>query len=143
MQFVEIFKNAESTSNELSCFVNDIVENLCLENEGFESDVIRTTFTPILDIIKKETAESQLLILKSHWFLILQLFAKSVPLAKLIITHSNVDKNNGQAYANTLLGNLLAISCLPKMDNVQFPVFDKPFQQVYIAIKNLLFKSYI
>ncbi|XP_014206273.1 ubiquitin conjugation factor E4 A isoform X2 [Copidosoma floridanum] len=128
-ELIELFQNREVDCDKLSFFVHEVVEVLCSENEGFDTDVIREAFCPILDIIHKEALESQLLILQPYWFFVLQTFAKSIPLAKLLISHSSVFEGSGQAYANTLLGNLLSISCLPKLDNQSFPVFVKPFQQ--------------
>lgn len=116
--------------SELSSFVAGIVENLHLENVGTEQEVVNASFSPILDVIHKEAASSNLLVFKQYWFCILQTFASLEPLGKLIISHSSVKNQIGKAYAETLLGSLLSLSCLPKTPDAPYVFFDKPFQQV-------------
>ncbi|KAJ8679553.1 hypothetical protein QAD02_015340 [Eretmocerus hayati] len=129
MQLVALFMNGGIVSSELSTFIAGIVEHLCLENVGSESEVINAAFSPILDIILEDAAKSDLLLFKPYWFCILQTFASLEPLGKLIITHSTVKSKSGKAYADTLLGSLLSLSCLPKTPNAPYLFFDKPFQQ--------------
>ncbi|XP_008212773.1 ubiquitin conjugation factor E4 A [Nasonia vitripennis] len=133
-QFVSLFMNGGIVGSELSSFIGGIVENLCSENEGSEAEVISTAFSPILDVIHKEAASSNLLLFKQYWFCILQTFASFEPLAKLIIIHSSVKSKVGKAYADTLLGALLSLSCLPKTGNGPYDFFDKPFEQQNSAV---------
>jgi hypothetical protein len=114
----------------LSSFINGIIKHLCLENKGSETEIINTAFSPILNIIHKEIDTSDLLLFKQYWFSILQTFAAIEPLAKLIIIHSSIKSIDGKAYADTLLGSLLNLSCLPKTANGVHYFYDKPFQQV-------------
>lgn len=126
---------------ELMSFTNDIVTELQAENEKNASDAIVASFTPILDIIFKEAAQSNLVFFRQYWFTILNLFSAIEPLAKLVIKHSTPKSNQGRAYADTLLGSLLSLSCLPKTIGEPFYFFDKPLQQVgnmYMNIKKKL-----
>lgn len=129
-QFLTLFLNGGIVGTELSSFIGGIVEHICSENKGCESETITSAFSPILDIIHKETTNGSLLISKQYWFGILQTFASLEPLAKLVISHSTVKNNIGKAYGDTLLGSLLSLSCLPKTATASFDFFDKPFQQV-------------
>jgi len=115
---------------ELSSFVNGIVEELIAANGENLEDVIARSFAPILDIIHKEAAQSNLFTFRQQWFTLLHTFSTIEPLAKLLIHHSTPKNDQGCAYAGTLLGALFNISCLPKTAKDPYDLFDKPLQQV-------------
>ncbi|XP_011494935.1 PREDICTED: ubiquitin conjugation factor E4 A [Ceratosolen solmsi marchali] len=129
IQFISLFKDGGNTCSDLISFINDVIKYLCLENKGSETEIINITFSSILNIIHKEVDNSDLLQFKQYWFSILQIFAIIEPLAKLIITHSSIKSRNGKAYADTLLGSLLNLSCLPKTINGPYYFYNKPFEQ--------------
>lgn len=119
------------SKSELSSFVNDIVEDLIAANrESDIEDIITNSFSPVLDIIHREAAQSNLFTFRQQWFTLLNTFSTIDPLAKLIIRHSTPKNNQGCAYSETLLGAFFSISCLPKTAKDPYDLFDKPLQQV-------------
>ncbi|XP_058800280.1 ubiquitin conjugation factor E4 A [Phymastichus coffea] len=140
-QFLTLFINGGIVGTELSSFMGGIVEHICAENKGSESETINSAFSPLLDIIHKETTNGNLLVCKQYWFGILQIFASLEPLAKLIIAHSTVRNNIGKAYADTLLGSLLSLSSLPKTPSAPFDFFDKPFQQQNSIVDGIIWSG--
>lgn len=116
--------------SEFLSFINGIVLELQTENEKNAIDAIAVSFNPILDIIYKEAAQSNLVLFRQYWFTILNLFSSIEPLAKLLINHSTPKSNQGRAYADTLLGALFSLSCLPKTIEEPFYFFEKPLQLV-------------
>lgn len=115
---------------ELISFTDGIVNELQVENEEDTVNIIAASFSPILDIIHKEAVQSNLLSFRQYWFTILVLFSSIEPLAKLVIHHSTPKSNEGQAYADTLLGALLSTSCLPKTVEDRFNFFENPLEMV-------------
>lgn len=100
-------------------------------NRGSDvEDIIIKSFAPVLDIVHKEVAQSNLFTFHQQWFVLLHIFSTIEPLAKLIICHSKPKTNQGCAYSDTLLGALFNISCLPKTPKDPYDLFDKPLQQV-------------
>ncbi|XP_053995108.1 ubiquitin conjugation factor E4 A [Hylaeus volcanicus] len=128
-QFIALCADEDGLKPELVSFTNDIVNELQLENSDNAAATIAVSFSPILDIIYKDVTQSNLVFLNQHWFTILNLFALNESLAELLIRHSTPKSNQGQAYANTLLGAILSLSCLPKTIEEPFYFFEKPFQQ--------------
>jgi len=130
-QFVALFTNDAMCKSELLLFINGIVEELIATNkESDVEDIITKSFSPVLDIIHKEAAQSNLFTFRQQWFVLLNAFSTIDPLAKLIIHHSTPKNNQGCAYSDTLLGALFSISCLPKTPKDPYNLFDKPLQQV-------------
>lgn len=116
---------------ELSSFVSGIIEELIVANEDSDiDDIVTVSFSPVLDIIHKDTAQSNLFTFRHQWFVLLHMFSAIEPLAKLMIHHSTPKNNQGRAYSDTLLGALFSISCLPKTAQAPYDLFDKPLQQV-------------
>ncbi|KAG5320999.1 UBE4A factor, partial [Pseudoatta argentina] len=129
-QFIALFTNDATCKSELLLFVNGIVEELIAANRKSDvEDIITKSFSPILDIIHKEAAQSNLFTFRQQWFALLNTFSTIDPLAKLIIHHSTPKNNQGCAYSDTLLGALFSISCLPKTPKDPYDLFDKPLQQ--------------
>lgn len=130
-QFVTLFMDDVTPKSELSSFVNGIVEELIAANrESDVEDIITRSFSPVLDIVHKEAAQSNLFTFRQQWFTLLNTFSAIDPLAKLIIRHSTPKNNQGCAYSDTLLGALFSISCLPKTAKDPYDLFEKPLQQV-------------
>lgn len=122
--------NGTELKSEFLSFINGIILELQTENEKNATDAIAISFNPILDIIYKEAAQSNLVLFRQYWFTILNLFSSIEPLAKLLINHSTPKSNQGRAYADTLLGALFNLSCLPKTIEEPFYFFEKPLQLV-------------
>lgn len=134
-----------TSKTELSSFVNGIIEELIAANrESDIEDIITKSFFPVLDIVHKEAAQSNLFTFRQQWFALLNTFSTIDPLAKLIIHHNTPKNNQGCAYSDTLLGALFSISCLPKTAKDPYDFFDKPLRQVrqfFLLIK--YFKLYM
>ena len=116
------------------------MEQLSLDNKD-SKDVIDKSFSPVLDVIHVQAAKSNRLIFQPHWFDILQSFATSEPLAQLIVIHSTPKDDSGRSYADTLLGALFNLSCLPKTYDAPYEFFDKPLQQVILYFTCIYFFS--
>ncbi|KMQ85520.1 ubiquitin conjugation factor e4 a [Lasius niger] len=103
-QFVALFMDDVTSKSELSLFVNDMIEELIATNrESDIEDIITKSFAPVLDIVHKEAAQSNLFTFRQQWFVLLHIFSTIEPLAKLIICHSRPKNNQGCAYSDTLL----------------------------------------
>ncbi|XP_043587076.1 ubiquitin conjugation factor E4 A [Bombus pyrosoma] len=131
-QFIALCMDETGPKSEFILFVNGIVSELQNENGKNAIDAITVSFKPILDIIYKEAAQSNLVLFRQYWFTILNLFSSIEPLAKLVIDHSTPKSNQGRAYADTLLGALFSLSCLPKTIEEPFYFFEKPLQQTSV-----------
>ncbi|KAL6256533.1 hypothetical protein P5V15_012646 [Pogonomyrmex californicus] len=126
-QFIALFMDDTISQLELPSFINDVVEELIATNTECDTeDIIAKSFSPILDIIQKEAAQSNLFNFRKQWFELLNVFATIDPLAKLLILHSTPKKSHGFAYSDTLLGAFFNLSCLPKTPNDPYNLFDKP-----------------
>lgn len=125
----------------LSSFTTGVVEQLCLDDKSTNQAIIDKSFSPVLDIIQADAAKNNRLIFHPHWFDILNLFANIEPLAQLIIRKSTPKDESGKAYADTLLGALLSISCLPKTHDAPFEFFDKPLQQASTTIEGTIWST--
>lgn len=128
-QFVALCMDETGLKSEFILFVNGIVSEMQDENGENTMIAITVSFNPILDIIYKEAAQSNLLLFRQYWFTILNLFSSIEPLAKLVIDHSTPKSNQGRAYADTLLGALFSLNCLPKTIEEPFYFFEKPLHQ--------------
>ncbi|XP_032664874.1 ubiquitin conjugation factor E4 A [Odontomachus brunneus] len=134
-QFVSLFMD-DVSKTELSSFISGIIEELIAANEESNiDDVVAVSFSPVLDIIHKDAAESNLFTFRHQWFALLHTFSTIEPLAKLIICHSTPKNNQGRAYSDTLLGALFNISCLPKTTQAPYDLFDKPLEQSHTAME--------
>ncbi|XP_050589401.1 ubiquitin conjugation factor E4 A [Bombus affinis] len=131
-QFIALCVDETGPKSEFVSFVNGIVCELLNENEEDAMDIIAMSFSPILDIIYKEAAQSNLVLYRQYWFNVLNLFSSIEPLAKLLIDHSTPKSNQGRAYADTLLGAIFSLSCLPKTIEEPFYFFEKPLQQTSV-----------
>ncbi|XP_076286750.1 ubiquitination factor E4A isoform X2 [Lasioglossum baleicum] len=125
----------------LTSFVDGIVNKLQTENKEQAADIIAASFSPILDIIHKEVAQTVLGSFSQSWFTILNVFSSIEPLAKLLIRHSTPQSTQGRAYADTLFGALFSLSCLPKSKDEPFYLFEKSFQQTSSAIERTIWTA--
>ncbi|KAG7211137.1 hypothetical protein KM043_010462 [Ampulex compressa] len=128
-QFVALFVDDAASKAELSSFVHGLVNELCADDRDDAESIVAAAFAPILDIVREDVKRSNLSILRQYWFALLQLFSTVEPLAKLVISHGTLERANGLAYENTLLGALLSLNCLPKTMGAPFDFFEKPLQQ--------------
>ncbi|XP_043248079.1 ubiquitin conjugation factor E4 A isoform X1 [Colletes gigas] len=135
-QFIALCMDVAGLKPELISFTNGIVTELQVENSENAAHIIGASFSPILNIIYKEVAQSNFILYHKYWFTILQLFSLNESLAKLIINHNAPEDNQGRAYENTLLGALFSLSCLPKTVEEQFNFFETPFHESNSTIED-------
>ncbi|XP_076764676.1 ubiquitination factor E4A [Xylocopa sonorina] len=140
-QFIALCMAESEPKAEFMLFINGIVSELQAENDKNATDAIAASFNPILDIIYKEAAQSNLVLFRQYWFTILNLFSSIEPLAKLLINHSTPKNNHGRAYADTLLGALFSLSCLPKTVEEPFYFFEKPLQQLSATVEGSIWTA--
>ncbi|XP_033329559.2 ubiquitination factor E4A [Megalopta genalis] len=142
-QFITLCKDEQELKAELTSFTEGIVNKLQMENKEHAADIIAASFSPILDIIHKEVARAILNFFHQYWFTILNMFSSIEPLAKLIIHHSTPKGIvvHGKAYADTLLGALFSLSCLPKTKDEPFYFFQKSFGQTNTTIEDTIWTA--
>ncbi|CAK9829483.1 Ubiquitin conjugation factor E4 A [Anthophora retusa] len=128
-QFIALCTDKTEPKPELVSFTNGIMTELQMKNEKNATDTIVASFSPILDIIYKEAAQSNRVCFRQYWFTTLHLFCSIEPLAKLVIDHSTPKSTQGRAYEDTLLGALFSLHCLPKTIEDRFHFFKQPLHQ--------------
>ncbi|XP_078043228.1 ubiquitination factor E4A [Augochlora pura] len=141
-QFISLCEDKGDLIVELRMFTEGIVSKMQMENEEYATDIIAASFSPILDIIHKEVAQAVLGFCHQYWFTILNMFSSIDPLAKLIIHHSTPNKIVcGKAYADTLLGALFSLSCLPKTKDEPYYFFEKSSRQTNTITDNAIWTA--
>ncbi|XP_014486144.1 PREDICTED: ubiquitin conjugation factor E4 A [Dinoponera quadriceps] len=141
-QLIALFTDDDILKTELPIFVIDIIEESIAANEDSDiDDVIAVSFSPVLDIIHKDVARSNLFTYQNEWFTLLHVFSSIESLAKLIIRHSTPKSIQGCAYSDTLLGALFCISCLPKTAQAPYDLFDNPLRQSNSAIESNIWSA--
>ncbi|XP_015110282.1 ubiquitin conjugation factor E4 A [Diachasma alloeum] len=126
-QYLELFVDSSEASN-VNLFTENVV-NMIKNDEESDDQVLLGAFGPMLNIIHKEAADSNLLVFRQHWFNVLQVFSNVESLAKLLIRHCTPIADHGSAFSDTIFGALLSLSCLPKSYGGPYDFFDKPLVQ--------------
>ncbi|XP_012272749.1 ubiquitin conjugation factor E4 A isoform X2 [Orussus abietinus] len=139
-QLVELLIEDDLRNQKLYTFIAGVLTELDAENNEAEQDVIDAAFRPVLDIIHKEAAQSNLMIQK-YWFNSLRMFSSFESLAKLMINHSTPKNDSGRSYSNTLFGALLSLSCLPKSARAPFYFFRKPLREPRAAVEGNIWSA--
>ncbi|XP_014600806.1 PREDICTED: ubiquitin conjugation factor E4 A [Polistes canadensis] len=124
-QFVSLFME---DSADLSEFFKGLVSEICSSNEDTFEEVIKISFTPILNIIHQEAAQSTLVGFREHWFTILNMFCNHESLAKLLLEYNKPKSNQGKDYEKTLFGAFFCLNCLSKAVNPRTDFFSKSFE---------------
>lgn len=132
-QYLELFLDTIETTNSIVKFTEGIIKKIQSDNKEIndQDELIKTTFSPILKIIKNEASSSNLLVFPRYRLIVLQTFSNIEPLGKLLINQSSPDlsQKNGSLYSDTILGALLSLSCLPKSVGSPYDFFDKLLSQ--------------
>ena len=118
------------SKTDLEAFFDDIVKEFINDEDEDGSNSLLTAFTPLLDKIHKEMAQSNLFTFNRAHFCLLHIFSSRSHLAAVLLTHSKPkNSTSGFSYSNTLIGSILCLSCLPKTHDGLYEFFEKPSLQ--------------
>ncbi|XP_063973591.1 ubiquitin conjugation factor E4 A [Diachasmimorpha longicaudata] len=126
-QYLQLFVDSAETTN-VAAFTENVVKVIGIDEES-DAQALLGAFGPMLNIIYKEAADSNLLVFRQYWFDVLQVFSNIESLAKLLIHHCTPIADHGSAFSDTIFGALLSLSCLPKSYGGPYDFFDKPLTQ--------------
>lgn len=94
---------------------------------------MKEPYKKLLEIIHIHIAKSTITNFKPVIFDVLKLFTKNENLCNIFMEYCKpVNPDNGIHYANTILGALLSISILPKLNNGSYEFFQNPLDPVMI-----------
>lgn len=143
-QVLQIFyENQDTNSNILfSSFFNEIIMELIKDEEN-TSEVVFATFNPVLEYVHKKIANSSLINFEhAVVFTFLQTMAYNKYLAEALIDHSTPkSKSYGNVYSDTLLGAIFCLSCLPKVNDGPYELFDSVSLQSAKAVEDTVWAS--
>ncbi|XP_057320961.1 ubiquitin conjugation factor E4 A [Microplitis mediator] len=145
-QYIRLFMD-DSILTQVEKFTQELSVIIMIDYPEDYQNIFTSSFKPILEIINNQVVSSNLIVFRNYWFNVLQTFSNIEPLAEMFISYctpitlslsssssSLTNNNQGSAYGNTLLGNLLSLSCLPKTFSGSFDFFnDKPLIQPTIT----------
>ena len=100
------------------------------EEEKENLSLLENIFHPILDKVKVQIQGCSLILFSHNTILPLQYFLSSPVLAKLFILHSFPrTRGSGRSYEETVLGAMIAQSCLPGQESEAWQYFSQPSSQ--------------
>jgi ubiquitin conjugation factor E4 A len=116
---------------DLDVFFDGLVQQFVLDDgEDGAVDKLRVAFSSSLDTIHKDIAQSKLFTFNHSYFSLLHIFSSRSQLGSVLIAHSTPKVSRvGLSYADTLLGSILSLSCLPKKHDGHYDFFGKPDPQ--------------
>jgi ubiquitin conjugation factor E4 A len=115
----------------LDVFIDGLVQQFVVEDGEVNAiDTLLLAFTPMLDTVHAEFAEANIFTIKCFCFNVLDIFACRSHLGSVLIVHSTPeDPRLGWSYADTLLGSVLCLTCLPTTPDGPFEFFEKAVLQ--------------
>lgn len=142
-QVLQLFYNIEDTGSDITIFLNEVVTEI-INGEDNPYNAVFQAFKPVLDFVHKKVASSNIISFE-HFviFSFLQMLANNKYLAEALIDHSTpmtVGKI-GNVFANTLLGAIFCLSCLPKTNEGVFEFFDKPLVESNRTLEGTIWTS--
>ncbi|GLH02118.1 Ubiquitin conjugation factor E4 A [Gryllus bimaculatus] len=143
LQILELFADENVTNHNLSYFFEGIIKEFIKEDGEIEViNSLLNAFQLTLDVIHKDFASRSLLSYNGSYFRFLHLFSANKYLGQVLLKHS-APKNPqlGNSFADTLIGAILCLSCLPKSQNGLFEYFDKPLQQTPSIVEGNIWSS--
>lgn len=131
MQIVRLVSDDSISKADLDVFFDGLVQQVVLDDGEVNAvGTLLLAFSPLLDVIHKDFAQSNLFAYNRTYFSLLHLFACRSQLGSVLILHSTPkDSRLGWSYANTLLGSILSLSCLPKTPDGLYEFFEKALLQ--------------
>ncbi|KAK9512148.1 hypothetical protein O3M35_000634 [Rhynocoris fuscipes] len=134
-----ILYEIEETSTELFQFINSTVQLILSEDDP---QTLTLAFSPVLQAIASDFAKATVMTFPRTHFLLLNSFVSIPPLAELIIDFSLPRTTNvGVAFADTLIGAMLNLSCLPKSVDGLVEYFEKPLEGALSALEGNLWTA--
>jgi len=92
--------------------------------------LLERIFHPVLDEIKQTVKSTTTILFSMNSIIPLQYFTSCPVLGRILILHSFPRAaNSGRGFEDTLLGSILAKSCLPSSDNDSWDFFNQPSGQ--------------
>jgi ubiquitin conjugation factor E4 A len=127
-QILQLVSDSSISETDLDKFFDGLVQQFVLDDGEISAvDTLRLAFTPTLDNIHRDFAKSNLFTFNRPYLSLLHIFSTKSQLGSVLIDHSTPeDSYIGVTYADTLLGSILSLSCLPKMEDGPYEFFQKP-----------------
>ncbi|XP_014284725.1 ubiquitin conjugation factor E4 A [Halyomorpha halys] len=135
-QVITLYELEDTT--EVTSFVNDLVQLMLNEDEGTLFDA----FSPILNEVHLDFSRALVINFPRSHFILLSSFVSIPALAEVVVTYSMpANTERGLAYAETLFGVILNLSCLPKTVEGFIEYFESPLEAALNALDNNLWTA--
>jgi len=130
-QILRLVSDDSIPKADLDLFFDGLVQQFVFDDGEVNAlGTLLLAFSPLLDFIHKGFSQSNLFTFNHAYFSLLHLFACRSQLGSVLILHSTPkDPHLGWSYANTLLGSILCMSCLPKTPDGSYEFFEKAVLQ--------------
>lgn len=135
-QILKLVSDNSISESDLDAFFDGLVQQFVLDDgENSAVDTLLVAFSSTLDTVHRDVAQSNLFTFNHSYFRLLHIFSSKSHLGSVLIVHSSPrDSHIGLTYANTLLGAILSLSCLPKTHDGPYEFFEKSSLQA-IGVK--------
>lgn len=136
-QILQLVSDNSISKTDLYKFFDGLVQQFVLDDGEISAvDTLRLAFTSTLDTIHRDLARSNLFTFNRSYLSLLHIFSSNSQLGSVLIVHSTPkDSHLGLTYADTLLGSILSLSCLPKVQDGPYEFFQKPLLQVVSVVE--------
>jgi len=130
-QILQLVSDDSILKADLDTFFDGLVQQFVLDDgESGALDTLLIAFSSTLDNIHRDLARSNLFTFNRSYLSLLHIFSSKSHLGSVLIVHSTPkDSHLGLSYANTILGSILSLSCLPKTHDGTYDFFEKPLLQ--------------
>jgi ubiquitin conjugation factor E4 A len=130
-QILQLISDNSILEADLDVFFDGLVQQFVLDDgENDVVDALLVAFSSTLDTIHRDLAQSNLFTFNRTYFSLLHIFSSKSQLGSVLIVHSTPKNSHvGLSYADTLLGSMLSLSCLPKTHDGPYEFFEKPLLQ--------------
>lgn len=131
-QILQLVSDNSISKTDLHKFFDGLVQHFVLDDGEIGAvDTLCLAFTSTLDTVHRDLARSNLFTFNRSYLSLLHIFSSNSQLGSVLIVHSTPkDSHLGLTYADTLLGSILSLSCLPKIQDGPYEFFQKPSLQV-------------
>ncbi|XP_049779135.1 ubiquitin conjugation factor E4 A isoform X2 [Schistocerca cancellata] len=137
LQIINLFRDTSAPPEDFINFFTGISEQF-VRDESEPINVLLEAFAPTLDFIQNDVAQSNIITFNRCYLHILQTFSVSPELGAVLLLHSTPkETSHGRLYADTLIGSILSLSCLPKTPNGPYEFFQDPLQSPDIEGANI------
>lgn len=144
-QLLELVRHEECDITLTGQFLSDLTKEVLLDNDANDVLALQAVLFPVLAEIQKQAAAATLHSLPTWIFPTIQMFVgdKTNPaLANLFLDYSTpANGANGYQFAETLLGDLLRLSILPKKQNGPAEYFDGIMNTQDTSISSSLYSA--